>query len=67
LIKYPLKLVFPLRTGNYVAEVDIGTFREGRKIINVHSPGPWLFVELEPENYSVTAMLADARTQGPGW
>jgi len=62
--EYPLKLEFSLRTGPYVADVDVDIFQDGRKVKSIHSPGPWLYVDLEPGSYAVTATLEDGRKQG---
>jgi hypothetical protein len=62
--EYGLKLEFTLRAGNYLSEVDVDIYRNGKIVKNIHSPGPWLFVDLEPGDYSVVASLADGRKQG---
>ena len=62
--EYPLKLEFTLKAGNYVAEVDVDIYQNGRKIKSIHSPGPWHYVDLEPGNYSVFARLDDSRSRG---
>ena len=65
--EYPLKLEFSLKAGNYVAEVDVAVYRSGKKIKSIHSPGPWLYVDLEPGDYTVVARLDDGRKQGAGF
>jgi len=62
--EYGLKLEFTLRAGNYLTEVDVDIYRNGKVIKNIHSPGPWLFVDLEPGDYAVVARLTDGRKQG---
>ena len=61
--EYPLKLEFSQRSGNYIAEVDVAIYRDGSRIQSIHSEGPWLFVDLEPGNYSVVAEY-NGRKQG---
>jgi hypothetical protein len=62
--EYSLKLEFSLQAGNYVAEVDVDIYQGGKKIKSIHSPEPWLYVNLPPGDYSVVATLKDGRSQG---
>jgi hypothetical protein len=54
--EYSLKLVFFVEGGAYLADIDveISTTKQ-EKILNINSPGPWLFVDLIPGDYVVTA------------
>lgn len=62
--EYALMLQFSLRTGAYIADVDVDLFENGKEIKSIESAGPWLFVNLEPGSYSVVATLDDGRKQG---
>jgi hypothetical protein len=62
--EYSLMLEFTIHTGKYLAAVEVDIYQDGIKIKSIHSPGPWLFIDLLPGNYSVVAQLEDGRRQG---
>ena len=62
--EYSLKIEFTIHTGEYLAAVDVNIYQDGARIKNIHSPGPWLYINLPPGNYSVVARLKDGRKQG---
>ena len=41
--EYSLKLMFSIRSGKYLAAVDVDIYQDGRKIKSIHSSGPWKF------------------------
>lgn len=60
--KYPLKLVFATQTGAYVAGVDVRIYETGgKKVVETHSPGPWLFVDLPQGTFRVVASVGPGR------
>lgn len=59
---YPLKMVFALKSGDYLANVDVVIHDSaGKQVAKLHSPGPWLFVDLPAGDYKVTAKRADGQ------
>lgn len=53
---FSLKLVFALRSGPYVAGVNVIIFDEsGAKVVDAFSEGPWFLVDLPPGTYRVVA------------
>ena len=59
---YSLKLVFALRSGPYVAGVDVTILDEsGAKVVAAHSEGPWFLADLPPGTYRVVARRKDGR------
>ena len=53
---YSLKLVFALRSGPYVAGVNVTIFDEnGTKVVDAFSEGPWFLADLPPGTYRVVA------------
>jgi hypothetical protein len=54
--EYPLKLVFALKGGAFLADVNVSIFdTSGKEVAQLHSPGPWLFVDLPAGTYKVVA------------
>lgn len=62
--EYSLKLVFSTRSGKYLADIQTQIYRDGQKIKEIFSPGPWLFVDLPPGKYRVVASTDDGQKQG---
>ncbi|NKB82262.1 MAG: hypothetical protein GKS05_10330 [Nitrospirales bacterium] len=62
--QFPLKFVFATKEGPYITLVTISIFdQEGTMILTIpsdHATGPWLFVDLQPDTYTVVAL----RTNG---
>jgi hypothetical protein len=59
---YPLKLVFALSSGPYLANVDVVIHDSaGKEVAKLHSTGPWLFVDLPAGDYKVIAKRQDGQ------
>ena len=53
---YPLKLVFALRSGAYLADVSVQVFdTAGKLVTEAQSRGPWLFLDVPAGEYKVLA------------
>ena len=53
---YPLKLVFALRSGAYLADVSVQLFDSAGKLVTeAQSRGPWLFLDVPAGEYKVLA------------
>jgi carboxypeptidase family protein len=53
---YNLKLIFALSSGEYISDVNVSIAdAAGRKVADHTSDGPWMFAELPPGAYTVTA------------
>ena len=53
---YPLKLVFAGTTGHLLSGVKVTIEAKGKKVLGaVADGGPWLFVNLKPGSYNVSA------------
>ena len=58
--EYPLKLVFAVQSGAYLAAVDVTiTDENGRDLLRTKAVGPWLFVDLPVGTFNVQARRAD--------
>lgn len=58
--EYPLKLVFAMSGGAYLANVNVTILDStGKEVATLHSPGPWLFVDLPAGTYKVLAKRAN--------
>lgn len=54
--EFPLKLVFFVEGGAYLADINVEIIMSGsEKIVDTNSSGPWFFAALENGNYVVTA------------
>ena len=52
--RYNLKLVFALKSREYVADVKVSIAdKNGNEILNTISEGPWFYVQLPPEVYTI--------------
>ena len=58
---YPLKLIFADRTGHYLCGVRVMVMREGQKVAEVPSAGPWLYLKLSPGRYTIQAVFRGLR------
>lgn len=58
---YPLKLIFADRTGHYLCEVRVRVVQDGRKVAEVPSAGPWLYLQLPPGRYTIHAVFRGRR------
>ncbi len=61
--EFPLKLVFALKSGNYLAGVTVNFFRDGKLMGTIDDAGPWLFVDLQPASYTVEASLGQGNSK----
>jgi len=53
---YNLKLVFALASGEYISDVNVSIADSGgRKVVDHVANGPWMFAELAPGSYTITA------------
>lgn len=51
---YNVKLVFALKSREYVADVKVSIAdKNGNEILNTISEGPWLYVQLPPGVYTI--------------
>ncbi|MDP2397137.1 MAG: carboxypeptidase regulatory-like domain-containing protein [Burkholderiales bacterium] len=58
--KYNLKLVFALKSGNYLSGVEVNIMDgAGKKLLAVTTEGPWLLVNLPKGRYRVVATLSE--------
>jgi hypothetical protein len=54
--RYPLQLVFALRSGEFVADVDVRILdHEGRHVMELADQGPILLAQLPPGRYTIEA------------
>ena len=54
--RFSLKLIFANRTSKYLADIDVEIKPgPGGQPVRIHSPGPWLLVDLAPGKYAVSA------------
>ncbi len=54
---YSLRLIFATQRGNYLADIDVSIISSGgKKVVDTHASGPWLFVDLPAGEYRVTAI-----------
>jgi len=54
--RFPLRLIFAAKTGAYLAEIDVEISPGPTgKPTTMHSPGPWLDVDLPAGNYRIKA------------
>lgn len=57
--RFSLRLVFATKTRKYLANVDVEISPgPSGKPIRIHSPGPWLHVDLPPGRYKLKARTA---------
>ncbi len=58
--QYPLRLLFAVKgRGNYLADVDVTIRdRQGRTVLATTSDGPFLYADVPPGAYRVTAVSA---------
>jgi hypothetical protein len=57
--QYNLKLVFALRSGEYLSDVGVSIANTaGRTVLDTKSEGPWFLAKLPPGNYQVVATFA---------
>ena len=62
---YSLKLVFFVHTGAFLANIDVEiSTRSGKQLLKTNSYGPWLFVDLKPGTYNVSASRKNGDRQG---
>jgi hypothetical protein len=55
---YNVKLIFALSSGEYLSDINVDiTDASGRKVVDHVSNGPWMFAQLPPGNYTVSATL----------
>ncbi|HKI97489.1 MAG TPA: hypothetical protein VKB51_03335 [bacterium] len=53
---YPLKLVFATTKGEYLADVNVSVYdTSGKEVMQAHSPGPWLYLDVPSGEYKVMA------------
>ncbi|MFH0844775.1 MAG: carboxypeptidase regulatory-like domain-containing protein [Pseudomonadota bacterium] len=53
---YGLKLVFSVKSGEYLADVGVQIVTsEGKTLLETVSKGPWFYARLSPGNYTVKA------------
>lgn len=53
---FSLKLVFFVHTGAFLANINVEISTQfGKQLLKTNSYGPWLFVDLEPGMYTVSA------------
>jgi|LNFM01.1.fsa_nt_gb hypothetical protein len=58
--QFNLKLVFALKSGNYLSGVGVSIFdHAGQALLAVTTEGPWLLVNLPAGRYRIVATLAD--------
>ena len=58
--EYPLKLVFAVQSGAYLAAIDVTiTDENGKEVLRTKAAGPWLFVDLPAGMYNVQAQRAN--------
>lgn len=63
--EYPLKLVFFIKGGAYLANVKVQVHNQkGEMVYDGTSQGPWLFLDLMPGEYIVTAIRDNGDKQG---
>jgi hypothetical protein len=56
---FNLKLVFASQSGHYLADVNVLIqSRDGEEILRAVADGPWLYTQLPPGTYTVTAEAA---------
>ena len=59
--EYNLKLLFAAKDGHYLADVAVSIMDAGnRKVLETASEGPFLFAQLLPGKYVITATYAGA-------
>lgn len=67
---FNLKLVFALKSGNYVSGVNVSIAdAKGKKLLDTTSEGPWFLTKLPVGNYQIVATLdgkAEKRTVAVG-
>jgi hypothetical protein len=53
---YPLKFVFAMASGAYLADIDL-TIKDldGKEVLRTQSSGPWLYLDLPAGQYVVVA------------
>lgn len=62
---YSLKLVFFVHTGAFLANIDVEiSTLSGKQLLKTNSYGPWLFVDLKPGTYNVSASRKNGDRQG---
>lgn len=61
---FNLKLVFALKSGDYLSDVRVTILDAGGStILDTTARGPWLLARLPPGNYRIVATLATGRPQ----
>lgn len=62
---FNLKLVFATQSGHYLADVNVLIeSRDGNDVLRAVADGPWLYAQLPPGTYTVTAEAAgDVKSQ----
>jgi hypothetical protein len=56
---FNLKLVFALKSGDYVSDVKVGIAdAAGKTLLDITSDGPWLLARLPAGNYQIVATFA---------
>lgn len=61
---YNLKLVFALVGGAYLSDIKVAIQnRQGAPVFEGVSSGPWMFVQLPPGKYTITATNRDQSLQ----
>ena len=57
--EFNLKLLFAAKDGHYLADVSVSIMDAGnRKVLETVSEGPFLFAQLSPGKYAITATYA---------
>ena len=57
--QFNLKLVFALKSGEYLSDVKVTiTDAAGKAIVDTMSDGPWFLTKLRPGNYQIAASFA---------
>lgn len=58
--QFNLKLVFALKSGNYLSGVDVSIMdAAGKSLLAATTEGPWLLVKLPKGRYRIVATLSD--------
>jgi hypothetical protein len=61
---FNLKLVFALKSGDYLSDVRVAIQDAGgRTILDTTAKGPWLLARLPPGSYRIVATLATGKPQ----
>src|SRR4030042_2735367 len=55
---YSLKLVFAIKGGEYLADVEVEiSDSTGKKVLDAVADGPWFFTNLPPGKFTITATM----------